>query len=196
MKLLHTSDWHLGRMTYNKPRAEDHDDVISEILGVARGQKPDLILHTGDLFDVLRPAYADIERGLNALRELATLAPVVVVCGNHDSPALFRIFAGLLGKASRITFVDVPRHPSDGGILEYASADGERIRLAPLPFIHPNRVVDAFETPDRWNAHYADRVQNIESMLADGLKAGYDASRDILLFAAHLQHELNDHRAH
>jgi len=186
MKLLHTSDWHLGRMTYNHSRADDYDAVLSEIAQLAREQRPDLMLHTGDLFDVPRPAYTDIERGLNALQELAAVAPVVVLCGNHDSPALFRIFSRLLGSRSPIRFIDRPRHPNDGGILEYPSAAGERIRLAPLPFVHPNRLVDAFDSPDTWNADYADRVQGFEDILAQGLLAGSDPARDILLFAAHL----------
>ena len=66
------------------------------------------------------------------------------------------------------------------------SAAGERIRLAPLPFIHANRVVDAFDSPDTWNADYADRVQGYEDILAQGLITGLDPARDILLFAAHL----------
>lgn len=186
MKLLHTSDWHLGRMTYNHSRADDHDAVLAEIIQLARDERPDLVVHTGDLFDVPRPGYPDIERGLNALRELGALAPVVVICGNHDSPALFRIFSGLLGDQARIRFIDRPRHPDDGGILDYSTVNGERIRLAPLPFIHANRVVDAFDSPDTWNADYADRVQGYEDILAKGLQAGANPATDVLLFAAHL----------
>lgn len=186
MKLLHTSDWHLGRLTYNQSRAEDHDAVLAEIVQLARDERPDLIVHTGDLFDVPRPGYPDIERGLNALRELGAVAPVVVICGNHDSPALFRIFSGLLGDQARIRFVDRPRHPDDGGILEYSTSKGERIRLAPLPFIHANRIVDAFDSPDTWNADYADRVQGYEDILAKGLLAATNPTTDVLLFAAHL----------
>lgn len=186
MKLLHTSDWHLGRVTYNHPRSDDHDAVLREITQIARDRHPDLILHTGDLFDVVRPAYPDIERGMHALQELARFAPVVVVCGNHDSPALFRIFQNLLGDDARIRFVDRPRHPRNGGILEFPTAAGERIRLAALPFIHANRVVDAFDAPESWNADYAERVQSYEDILAKGLEEGSDSASDILLFAAHL----------
>lgn len=186
MKLLHTSDWHLGRVTYNHPRSDDHDAVLREIVQIAQDRRPDLILHTGDLFDVVRPAYPDIERGMHALQELARVAPVVVVCGNHDSPALFRIFQNLLGEDARIRFVDRPRHPRSGGILEFSTAAGERIRLATLPFIHANRVVDAFDAPESWNADYAERVQGYEDILARGLEEGTDPATDILLFAAHL----------
>ncbi len=186
MKLLHTSDWHLGRVTYNQSRAPDHDAVLAEIIELAREQRPDLVVHSGDLFDVPRPAYQDIERGLVALQELAGIAPVVVVAGNHDSPALFRIFQKLLGPASRIRFIDKPRVPEDGGILDYPLANGERIRVAPLPFIHQNRFIEGFSMPETWSGQYADQVQQYESILADGLAQGADYASDILVFAAHL----------
>lgn len=186
MKLLHVSDWHLGRMTYNQPRAEDHDKVLAEIVSLARRENPDLICHTGDLFDSVRPGYEEMKRGLDALQELAALAPVVVVCGNHDSPALFRLFDQLLGPRSSIRFVDSARAPEDGGLLHFSSVDGERIRLAPLPFIHANRMVEAFEDSATWMTTYAERIQKIERSLDRGLKKGYNPATDILLFAAHL----------
>ncbi len=186
MKLLHTSDWHLGRLTYNVSRAADHASVIAEILDVARHQQPDLILHTGDLFDVIRPAYADIHQGLDALHELAAIAPVVVVCGNHDSPMLFQVFSKLQRDSSRITFVDRARHPDLGGILEFESARGERIRVAPLPFIHQNRFVHDFFTPETWNADYVNNIRTIEDILAAGLMDRWDPARDVRIFAAHL----------
>ena len=131
MRLLHLSDWHLGRETYNTSRAEDHDAVISEMLGYAREHKPDLIVHTGDLFDAVRPAYPEMARGVNALQELAMTAPVVVLCGNHDSPALFDLFDQLIGPASRVHFVSRARPANQGGILSFP--DGSRRGDTPRP---------------------------------------------------------------
>ena len=185
MKLLHTADWHLGRSTYNVSRAEDHDEVLAEILDIARNEKPDLVIHSGDLFDAVRPSYDEMIRGIRALQELGTIAPIVVVCGNHDSPALFRIFARLLGSRSRIHFIDKARPPKEGGVLDF-NVGKERVRLAPLPFVHANRRVKAFEDPATWTSVYADRIHQIEDVLFKGLLDGYDQSRDVLLFAAHL----------
>jgi len=186
MKLLHVSDWHLGRVTYNEPRSSDHDAVLSEIIGLARSERPDVVCHTGDLFDQARPAYPDMVRGITALQELATTAPVVVLCGNHDSPALFALFRQMLGPDSPIRFIDKARRPDDGGVLHFDTAADEVLRLAPLPFVHANRLVDAFEDPTRWMADYADRVHLIESALARGLADGFDNRRDVAVFAAHL----------
>jgi exonuclease SbcD len=186
MRLLHISDWHLGRMTYRCPRATDHESVLEETIELARELRPHLICHTGDVFDGLRPGYPEMTRAIDALEELAAVAPIVVVAGNHDSPALFRLFNRLQGSRPRIYFVDQARPPEDGGILEFAGEEGELIRLAPLPFVHANRMVDRFEDPSTWMASYADRIHRIEDALNRGLTDGYDPTRDVLIFAAHL----------
>jgi exonuclease SbcD len=200
MKLLHVSDWHLGRTTYNASRVEDHDKVLAEILDLARQEKPDLVLHTGDLFESIRPAYEDMDRGVRALQALAEVAPVVVLCGNHDSPALFRLFNDLLGhgpagapfsltsshKPSRIRFIDRPRPADDGGVLSFPMGRGGDIHLATLPFVHANRMVRDFEKPETWMAAYADRVQQLQQNLSDGLVEKANLARDVLVFAAHL----------
>ncbi len=186
MKLLHVSDWHLGRTTYNASRAEDHDKVLAEILDLARHERPDLILHTGDLFESIRPAYEDMDRGIRALLQLSEVAPLVVLCGNHDSPALFRLFNKLLGEDSRIRFVDKARAADDGGVITYPGPRGETIRLASLPFVHANRMVPAFEKPDTWMVAYADRIKLIEDNLWDGLAETANFATDVLVFAAHL----------
>jgi DNA repair protein SbcD/Mre11 len=186
VKLLHTSDWHLGRTTYNQSRREDHEATLVEIVGHAKDERPDLILHTGDVFDAVRPGYDAMHLGIDTLKELAAVAPVVVVCGNHDSPSLFSLFARLLPEETRLTFVERPRRPDDGGILTFETRTATRVRVACLPFVSQNRMVDAFEDPATWMQSYADRIGVIETALGDGLREGYEASRDVLLFAAHL----------
>jgi DNA repair protein SbcD/Mre11 len=186
MKLLHISDWHLGRTTYNASRAEDHEKVLGEIVEIAQRTSPDLIIHTGDVFESIRPAYEDMDRAIRTLKSLARVAPVVVLCGNHDSPALFGLFNKLLGEASRIRFIDRPLAADSGGILEYPMARGGTLHLAVLPFVHANRMVPAFEKPETWMQSYADRIQLIQQNLADGLLERANLARDVLVFAAHL----------
>lgn len=189
MRLLHVSDWHLGRTTYGAARTADHEAVFDQMVEEAAAFRPDVILHTGDLFDSARPGYEDMLRGLDVLERLAGVAPVVVLRGNHDSAVLFAVFARLLGPRRRITFVDRARPPQDGGILTFEAASGpagHRIRLASLPFVHANRMVSEFEDPQKWTGEYAQRIHVIEDALGKGLTAGMDPGRDVLVFAAHL----------
>jgi DNA repair protein SbcD/Mre11 len=186
MRLLHVSDWHIGRQTYRCSRVPDHKAALEEIGELARDVRPHLVLHTGDVFDGFRPGYAEMAFAVEALEELAALAPVVVIAGNHDSPALFRLFDRLQGPDPRIRFVDRVRPPAEGGVLDLPGADGEVVRIAFLPFVHANRMVDRFEDATTWTATYSERIQRIEEELERGLAAGYDPSRHVLLFAAHL----------
>lgn len=186
MRLLHVSDWHIGRQTYRCSRVPDHEAALAEIVELAREARPHLVLHTGDVFDGFRPGYAEMAFAVEALEELAALAPVVVIAGNHDSPALFRLFDRLQGADPRIRFVDRVRPPAHGGVLDLPGADGEGVRIAFLPFVHANRMVDRFEDASTWTATYSERIQRIEEELERGLAAGYDPSRHVLLFAAHL----------
>ncbi|WP_280366718.1 metallophosphoesterase family protein [Nocardia wallacei] len=186
MRVLHTSDWHLGRVLYKEPRADDHDTVLSEIITIARTEKPQLIVHSGDLFDHSRPSYPDQENALIALQELATVAPVVVVRGNHDSAHLFRLFARAFGPDSRIHLIDSPRDPKNGGVLHFPGPGDTVLRLGVLPFIHANRALDAFGDPDRWRPTYTETVGAMERALAEELHRNFDPHSDIAMFAAHL----------
>jgi len=185
-RLFHTSDWHVGKPLRGVSRTPDHEAVLAEIVAQARDAKPDLIIHSGDVFDGLRPATADLRLALGALNELGAIAPTVVLAGNHDSGALFDVFAMLLGHGSEVRFISKARPPADGGIVEVEAGDGTRLRLAPVPFVHANRQVDWFGDPQRFMAVYATRMQLINDILWEGLEDGYDPGRDVLLYAAHL----------
>ena len=199
MRFLHISDWHLGRETGGHTRAPDHDEVIAEIVALVREHEPHLIVHTGDLFDVARPGVEDMERGIAALQELAALAPTVVISGNHDSPALFRLFDRILsgpgrtfgteGNApGRLTFVDKPGK-GDGGVLTFqvdTTSGPQRLRLVSLPFVRDGRIVDTMEDPATWLTSYAERIQKMEAALGVALGKGFNPDTDVNLFGAHL----------
>lgn len=189
MKLLHTSDWHLGRTTYGETRAPDHDAVIAEIIELARQVQPDLVCHTGDLFDHRRPSSDDLARAADALTELAAVAPVVIVCGNHDSARLFHAlnqFSGLSGSGGRLRFVDRIQSPISEGILRFPTSRGDTIRLAAVPFQPVNNLVDPSTDPVTWGSEYTAQVRNVENALGDALTHGLDPTREFAVFAAHL----------
>ncbi|MEV0056161.1 exonuclease SbcCD subunit D [Saccharopolyspora shandongensis] len=186
MRVLHVSDWHLGRVIYKEPRTEDHDTVLNEIISIARSEKPDLIVHSGDLFDHARPSVPDISKAATVLQELAAVSPVVVVRGNHDSPLLFRLYTQLLGPDSGIYFIDEPRDPDKGGVLRFHGADDTVLRLGVLPFVHAGRAIDAFGDVGHWRTAYAERIGRMEHALAAEMLRDFDDRRDVAVFAAHL----------
>ena len=190
MKLIHVSDWHLGATLGRLGREPDHVQVLDEIVAIAEDYQPHLVVHTGDLFDSVRPPVESMRLAFETLRRLSRLAPVLVIAGNHDSRPLFRLFNQILALTrdeEAIRFVADVVRPEGGGILEYPGDDGEVARVASLPFLHPNALVDVFETaPKGWTGKYADGVRVIQDMYKRSLESDYDPAQHINLYAAHL----------
>lgn len=184
MRLLHTSDWHVGRAIRGHSRAGEHRAVLAEIAGLAAANHVDLTVVVGDLFDTSAPT-AESERIVwDALLALADTAPVVVLAGNHDGARRLDAVARLLA-LGRITVVTEPRPPADGGVLALTAADGTPVRLAIVPFVSQRGIVRSealMSEPAFRNAQsYADRLAQVLAALATGFTG--DA---VNLVAAHL----------
>ncbi|MDA3815731.1 MAG: exonuclease subunit SbcD [Prolixibacteraceae bacterium] len=88
MKLLHTSDWHLGKRLENFSRYDEQLAVLEEIGTVADRENVDAILIAGDLFDTFNPPTEAVELFYRTLKKLSKNGsrPVIAIAGNHDSP--------------------------------------------------------------------------------------------------------------
>jgi exonuclease SbcD len=88
MKILHTSDWHLGKRLENFSRLQEQKKVLDEICTIADREKADAIIVAGDLFDTFNPSTEAVDLFYKALKRLANNGqrPVVAIAGNHDSP--------------------------------------------------------------------------------------------------------------
>src|ERR687898_359412 len=96
MRLLHTSDWHVGKAIRGRSRAQEHQAVLAEVAGIAERDAVDLVIVAGDVFDTSTPT-AESERIVyRALLDLAAGGrPVIVVAGNHDSAPRLQAVAPL-----------------------------------------------------------------------------------------------------
>lgn len=88
MRILHTSDWHLGRMLENINRLDEQKQFIDELCYIADNGDIDLVLVAGDIFDTYNPSSAAEELFYNAVERLNAggKRAVIVIAGNHDSP--------------------------------------------------------------------------------------------------------------
>lgn len=88
MRILHTSDWHLGRTLEGRSRAEEQRQFVDELCGVAEDARADVVLIAGDVFDTYNPPAEAEELFYDAVERLADggRRAVVAVAGNHDSP--------------------------------------------------------------------------------------------------------------
>jgi DNA repair protein SbcD/Mre11 len=186
MKLLHTSDWHVGKVLKGQSRSVEQIAVLAEIVSIAEKHQPDLVIVAGDLYDTAAPS-ADAEkvvvRALSALRRHAQA--VVVIAGNHDHGArldALRPWAEGVGITLRGT---VSR--ADDHLVTGVTPDGEHWRLAALPFVSHRYAVRASEMFDLSaadaSATYADHMARLVAALTDGFDDGGDA---VNLATAHL----------
>ena len=88
MKILHTSDWHLGQNFMGKSRVDEHSSFLDWLLKIIKEQKVQVLLVAGDIFDTGTPPNYALELYYNFLKELAnikTLKNTIITAGNHDS---------------------------------------------------------------------------------------------------------------
>ena len=89
MRILHTSDWNLGRQFHGLSLDEDHDHILVQILAVIDDERPDVVIIAGDVFDRANPPQSAITRLSQFLTTVraASDAAIVIIAGNHDSAA-------------------------------------------------------------------------------------------------------------
>ncbi len=182
MKLLHTADWHLGAKLGRHDRMADHQSALRTLLEVAASERPDLIIHAGDLFDAYRPPYPALRLGVTALQRLARIAPTVVIGGNHDSGALFDVLDDMAGMASprRLWFVTTPR------VLKFDGLAEDPVAVACVPFIPPGAITDyATAAASRFEGDYADGIRNLNDHVIGRAREAV-GPHGIVLYAAHL----------
>ena len=95
MKILHTSDWHLGHTLYNYDRTQEQMAMLLRIVDVVREEKPDLFLLCGDVYHTPQPSAAVQTMFTNALVAIHDANPemtMVITAGNHDSGTKHDIF--------------------------------------------------------------------------------------------------------
>ncbi|MCD7938096.1 MAG: exonuclease SbcCD subunit D C-terminal domain-containing protein [Tannerellaceae bacterium] len=90
LKLIHTADWHLGQTFFGYDREPEHDAFLTWLVNMIREQQTNVLLITGDIFDVANPSAASQHRFFRFLREAHSAHPalqILVTAGNHDSAA-------------------------------------------------------------------------------------------------------------
>lgn len=175
MRIMHTGDWHAGKLLRGRSRADEHRAVLAEIASIARAREVDLVLIAGDLFDAAAPSPEAETIVYSALIDLAlTGAPIVIIAGNHDSPQ--RLDLEAIRPLLELTNVHVAPYvvrPADGGVQQIRTRSGEVAAIAFLPFLSQRGIVRAEdlmrgEASDQ-SAKYADRARWIVEALCAAL---------------------------
>ena len=151
MRLLHTSDWHLGRNFHGASLLHEQEAVIDRIVELAQDTEVDLVVIAGDLYDRAIPPADAVTLFDEALVRLSdTGAKIVAVAGNHDSPSRVAVADRVLERAGVAVRGDVSRciqplqfDPEDGGPL---------VNVYPVPYLEPSlaaaKLAQLGESPD------------------------------------------------
>jgi exonuclease SbcD len=146
MRILHTSDWHLGKRLESFSRIDEQRLVMNEICQIAIDNQVDAVVVAGDLFDTINPPTEAVELLYQTLKRLTNNGqrPVIAIAGNHDSPD--RIEApDPLARECGIVFVGYPHSlvspfSLESGVQIKQSAPGFIELLLPQTSV-PLRVV-------------------------------------------------------
>ena len=149
MRLLHTSDWHLGQSLHNFERHYEHQRFLDWLLDTLVAERADALLIAGDIFDNANPSSASqkqLYRFLQRAKERMPHLNLVVVGGNHDSPGRLEAPGPLLEAHGTRVIGAVQRH-ADGAIdlealvLPLTGADGSvQAWCLAVPFLRPGDV--------------------------------------------------------
>lgn len=97
MKLLHTADWHLGKMLEGRNRIEEQRIVLEQMVNIVDKEKPDIVCIAGDIFDNGNPSAQAQKLCYSTWKRMSRMGRTLVVCiaGNHDNPVRLEACAPL-----------------------------------------------------------------------------------------------------
>ena len=164
VRILHTSDWHLGRRFEREPLEADQRAALGWLAGLVESEGVDLVIVAGDIYDRALPAeeaVALLDDALDALR--AAGATVALIPGNHDSARRLGFGARRQALGGVRVFADVSR-PPEPWVFE---AGDEQVAIVAVPFLDPLAAPPPSPGPDG-----APRPRTHQNVLADALSAG------------------------
>ena len=190
MKLLHTSDWHLGQTLHDHERTYEHQCFLDWLLQQLQAERPDALLIAGDVFDSINPPvaaqrqlYAFVAAAVRVLPQLQ----IVMIAGNHDSSARIEL-PGPLMQAFGVSVIGrVSRTPE--GVLEaerlripIAGTDGRILgHVLALPFLRPAEVTGPDES-------YGEGIARTHAeLIAAALSARRPGEALVAISHAHMQ---------
>ncbi|MFH8570571.1 exonuclease SbcCD subunit D [Streptomyces sp. NPDC017993] len=192
MRILHTSDWHLGRSFHRVSLLTAQRTFLDHLVETVRGRQVDAVLVAGDIYDRAVPPLAAVELFDDVLHRLADLGvPTVMISGNHDSARRLGVGSGLMRQAG----IHLRTDPAACATPVLLDDEHGPVALYGLPYLEPAMVREELgarradhaevlgAAMDRVRADLADRPTGTRSVvLAHAFVTGgavSDSERDI-----------------
>lgn len=164
MRFLHTADWHIGQLFHEYDRTYEHQKFLDWLVELLQSQQIDVLLISGDVFDLANPSAAAIRLFYTFLNQASATCPhlqIIVTAGNHDSAARLEAPRPLLF-SSNIQIIGLVPRTADGAIdyeglsIPIKAKDGSVFGWClAVPFL---RMGDYPDLPASKNSSYVDGV--------------------------------------
>lgn len=168
LKLLHTSDWHIGRTLYGRKRYEEFDAFLTWLAETIQQNAIDALLVAGDVFDTSAPSNRAQELYYRFLCRVAASScrHIVVVAGNHDSPSFLNAPKELLKALDVHVVGSSTASPEDEVLVLRNDQDTPELIVCAVPYLRDRdiRVAEAGES-----------VEDKERKLIEGIRTHYAA---------------------
>ena len=181
LKILHTSDWHLGRSLYGQNRHAEFAAFLDWLMQTLQQERVDVLMIAGDVFDTITPNHAAQELYYRFLAQVSAYClcrHIIIIGGNHDSASFLNAPKALLF-ALNVHVIGAATNPIDKEVLVLKNAQGEPAAIVcAVPYLRDRDVrlsVDGESSQDKSLA------------LTQGIKDHY---RQALAIAEHKQQEL------
>ena len=178
MKIIHTSDWHLGSRLYNYDRTDEEEHFFRQLASVVERERPDALVVSGDVYHTGAPGNDVAKRFTERLVDVVGKCPgmeTVVIAGNHDSYSRL-VVDEALWRRFHVHVFGRPSEDGDGRALfedNVVDVPGKGV-IAAVPFCHPRNVPLVAGAPgaDREKEYFeglakyvADRAKGLPSVL-------------------------------
>ncbi|HEY6932171.1 MAG TPA: exonuclease SbcCD subunit D [Marmoricola sp.] len=162
MRILHTSDWHLGRSFHGQGMLAHQAAFVDHLLEVVAAQRVDLVVVSGDIYDRALPPVDAVALAEEALVRLAaSRARVVLTSGNHDSHQRLGFASRLIDAAG----VHVRTHARDVGTPVLLEDEHGPVAVHGLPYLDPDHLREPWALGSR--SHEAAMTEALRRVRAD-----------------------------
>ena len=163
MKILHTSDWHLGRSLYGRKRYDELSAFLDWLAEFIQTESVDALLVAGDIFDISTPSNRAQELYYRFLCKVSASCchHIVVIAGNHDSPSFLNAPKELLRALNVHVVGSITENPEDEVITLPGPSDIPEAIVCAVPYLRDRdiRIVEAGESIEDKNTKLIDGVQ-------------------------------------
>ncbi len=189
LKILHTSDWHLGQKFLYKDRFEEHQPALEWLVKLIRQEKIDILIVAGDIFDINNPPNQARQLYYRFLFQLQSTPcrHVVIVGGNHDSPNMLNAPREILRFLNIHIVGEATPDPKDS-IIELKNSHNElEAVIAAVPFLRDRDIKQSFagEANDARIERIREGLKNYYKQMKD-LCRGYEQYDIPVLTTGHL----------